>query len=165
MEKLPIRPAMLLAGMAVAGLGIGAILWIQRGAHIELKGSVLKARTIGLEPQSSIAVLDFRFTNPSDYPFVVRGVEVLVDDGKQQVAGESVAEVDARRLFEYYPALGQKYNDSLIARVKIPPRTTMDRMICVRFPVPEGQLTARKRFIIKVEDVDGPVAEILEQAK
>jgi hypothetical protein len=151
-------------GLVVILIAVAAILYIQRGAHIELKGAVLKVRTLAMDENSSVAVVDFRFANPSDYPFVVRSVDVSVTgaDG-QNYESMPVSEVDAKRLFQYYPILGQKFNDSLLPRDKIPPRHSEDRMIVARFEVPVARLDARKNLKIRIEDVDGPVSELAEK--
>jgi hypothetical protein len=77
--------------------------------------------------------------------------------------GLPISEVDAKRLFQYYPLLGQKFNDSLLTRDKIPARQAEDRMIAVRFDMPVDKLETRKRFRIRIEDVDGPVSELVEK--
>jgi hypothetical protein len=151
-------------GILVVLFGIGVVLFVSRGAHIELKGSILKVRTQALDEANSVAVVDFRFANPSDYPFVVRSVTVsLKDAAGKAYEGAEVSDVDAKRLFQYYPLLGQKFNDSLLMRDKIKPRHTEDRMIAVRFEVPVQQLDARKQLSVRIEDVDGPVSELLEK--
>jgi len=150
-------------GLAVILVAIGAVLYMQRGAHIELKGSVLKVRTLALDENASLAVVDFRFANPADYPFVVRACTVLFEDAAgKSVEGFSVPEIDIRRIFEYYPVLGKKYLDTLVMKDKIPGHQSQDRMIAARFDVPLAQLEARKRLLVRVEDVDGPVSEIAE---
>jgi len=161
--KFPANPVALVAGLLVVVCAVGGVLFMQRGAHVELKGAILKVRTQAMDESSSVAVVDFRFANPSNYPFVVRQVDVSIEDkdGKT-LEGAGVSELDARRLFQYYPALGQKYNDSLLIRDKIPGRQTMDRMIVARFEVPEAALQSRKKLIVRVVDVDGPVAELQE---
>jgi hypothetical protein len=148
-------------GLAVIIAAIGGVLFMQRGAHIELKGAILKVRTLALDDNSSIMVVDFRFANPADYPFVIKSVTLQAD----QVEGFSVPEIDARRIFEYYPLLGKKFNDTLVAHEKIPARESQDRMIAARFEVPESKLTARKRLVLRIEDVDGPVSELVEGNK
>jgi hypothetical protein len=148
--------------VAVAAL-VAAILYIQRGAHLELKGSIQKVRTLATDDASAVVVIDFRFVNPSDYRFVVRKVEVSMEDQQGRVLEGAVAsEVDAKRLFDSYPVLGQKYNETLLMRTKVGPRESMDRMVAVRFEIPEKLLQARKQLRIRVEDVDGAVSEILE---
>ncbi len=152
------------AGLAVVVVAIGAVLFMQRGAHIELKGSILKVRTAAMDDSSSVAVVDFRFANPASYPFVVRSVDVSIIGADGNVyQGKPVSEVDAQRLFQFYKLLGQKYNDSLLMRDKIGARRTEDRMIAARFEIPERLLSARKNLKIRIEDVDGPVSELAER--
>ncbi len=150
-------------GIVAVIVGILAIFYVQRGAHVELKGSVQKVRTLALDENSSAALIDFRVLNPSDYPFIVRKADVsMIEPGGNALEGLVIAEVDARRLFEYFPVLGQKYNDSLVIRTKVGPRQTIDRMLAVRFEVPESKLQARQRLVIRIEEIDGPVSEIVE---
>lgn len=152
------------AGVLIVGVFVAAVVYLQWGAHVELKGSILKVRTAAADENSSIAVLDFRFVNPSDYPFIVRRVDVYLEDVSGRVHEGSVAsEADAKRLFEALPLLGQKYNESLLIRTRVSPRQSMDRMIAARFEVPEAQLASRKRLWVRVEDVDGAVSEIAEE--
>src|SRR5437763_11570389 len=142
-------------GLVIIVVAIAGVFYMQRGAHVELKGSVLKVRTASLDENSSLAVIDFRFVNPADVPFVVRTVDVTMEgkDGSTS-QGLPISEVDAKRLFQYYPLLGQKFNDSLLMRDKIPARQAEDRMIAVRFDMPVDKLEMRKRFRIRIEDVD-----------
>jgi len=150
--------------MVVVLIAVAGILYLQRGAHVELKGAILKVRTMGMEDNSSLAVVDFRFANSSDYPFVVRSVDVTATgaDGANYTS-TPVSEVDAKRIFEYYPILGQKFNPSLLPRDRIPGRKTEDRMIVARFEIPLTKLDARTNLKIRIEDVDGPVSELVEK--
>ena len=161
--RVPVSPIALGVGLGVVACGVAGMFYMQRGAHIELKGAILKVRTQAMDENSSVAVVDFRFVNPSNYPFVVRQVDVSIEDkdGKP-LEGSQVSELDARRLFEYFPQLGQKYNDSLLMRNKIPPRESMDRMIAARFEVPESALQSRKKLSVRIVDLDGPTAELQE---
>jgi hypothetical protein len=152
------------AGLVVILIAVAVMLYIQRGSHIELKGAILKVRTLALDENNSAAVVDFRFANTSNFPFVVRSVDLTVTDAKGEIHdGATVSEVDAKRLFEYYPVLGQKFNDSLLTRDKIAQRTSQDRMIVSSFKMPVQQLEARKNLKIRIEDVDGPVSELSEK--
>jgi hypothetical protein len=164
--KIPVSPAALGGGLFVVVCAVAGILWMQRGAHIDLKGAILKVRTQAMDENSSVAIVDFRFANPSNYPFVVRQVDgIIADKDGKELEGSPVSELDARRLFEYFPVLGQKYNDSLLMRDKIPGRASMDRMIAFRFEAPESALESRKKLTIRIVDVDGPVAELQEQKR
>ena len=153
-------------GLVVIAIAVAGVFWLQRGSHLELKGSILKVRTAPMDENSSVAVIDFRFANTSDVPFVVRTVDVTMEDKEGKTyQGEAVSEVDAKRLFQFYPLLGQKYNDSLLMRDRIPPRAAQDRMIAIRLQMPVARMDARKAFTIRIEDVDGPVSELVENAK
>jgi hypothetical protein len=164
--KIPVSPAAAVGGLIAAACLVAGVLYVQRGAHMDLQGKVLKVRTLATDETSSIAAIDFRFLNTANYPFVVREVAVtIVDKNGATVESSPVSEVDARRLFEYYPALGQKYNDSLVLRDKIPGGAKMDRMIVARFEVPEATLTSRKNLTVRIVDVDGPEAVIQEIPK
>lgn len=167
-DRATIRSKQFLLVFAIALVivlaAVGGIMYLQRGAHVELKGSILKVRTMGMDDNSSLAVVDFRFANPSDYPFVVRTVDVTATGpGGAAYTSTPVPEVDAKRIFEYYPILGQKYNASLITRDKIPGRKTEDRMIVARFEIPVAKLDARTNLKVRIEDVDGPVSELVEK--
>ena len=162
--KIPVNPVALVGGLLVVAAGIGGVFYMQRGAHVELKGGVLKVRTQAMDEKSSVAVIDFRFVNPSNYPFMVKEVTVsIVDKDGKTLEGQPVSELDARRLFQYYPQLGQKYNDSLMMRDKIMGRQSMDRMIATRFEETEATIESRRKLTVRIVDVDGPVAELQEK--
>ena len=151
-------------GLACVGLVIAGVLFMQRGARVGLTGSVLKVRTAPLDENSSVVVLDFRFTNPSKVLFVVRSVTVVMEekDGKQY-DGQTVAEMDAKRLFDGIPLLGPKFTDTLVERDRVPSHASQDRMVAARFNAPDSRLEARKRFLLRIEEVDGLVSEISER--
>ena len=137
---------------------------MQRGAYVDLPGKVLKVRTAPLDEASAVAVIDFRVTNPADYPFVVRTVTVAMEDSAGgESPGVTVSEVDARQVFQAIPLLGQKFNDTLMMRDSIPPHSSWDRMVAARFEVPEARLEARKRLVVRVEEVDGKIFDLSEK--
>lgn len=155
-----------LIGLAAAGLLAGVFLFSARGGKVELKGSILKVRSHASDEANSIAIVDFRFVNPSDNPFMVRTVTVSVEDKQgNSTEGVTVSEMDAKRLFDYYKELGPKYNDSLMTRARINPKQTLDRMIAASFPITQDKLEQRKRIKLVVEEIDGPVSEIVENSK
>ena len=150
-------------GLVFVVIVVAWVLYMQRGAHIEPTGKILKVRTLSMDDTSSVAVIDFRVSNASDYRVIVKEVTVTLEEpnGKTE-AGDSVAEMDAQRLFQYYPILGQKYNDTLKMHDRIEKHETIDRMIAVRFEIPQAQLDARKALKLRVQDVDGPSGELIE---
>jgi len=153
-----------LIGIAIIAVGVAALLFMNRGSRVGLDGRVLKVRTAPLDENNSVAILDFRFHNPSHVPFWVRGVTVLMEDKDgTQYQGATVSEVDAKRLFTAIPLLGQKYNDTLLMRDQVAPGVSEDRMVAATFNAPEARIDGRKRFLIRIEDVDGPITEISEK--
>ena len=148
------------AALVVAAAIAGVWYW-SRGAHLELRGSILKVRTAPLDENNSVAVVDFRFTNLADYEYNVLNVKVIVEEKSgAKTEGVTVSEVDARHLFEVLPLLGQKYNDSLVVRNRVAPHATEDRMIAASFPIPESRLDMRQGLTVRVEEVEGNTSEI-----
>jgi hypothetical protein len=151
-------------GLAIIALAVGGIFFMQRGSRIELPGKILKVRTAPLDDDSSIAVIDFRVANPSDVRFEVRTVTVeMEDDQGKSYLGQSVSEVDSKRLFEALPILGLKFNPTLLMRDRIGSHGSADRMIAARFQTPMALLDTRKRFVVRIEEIDGKSFEYAER--
>ena len=68
--KIPVSPAALGGGLVAVVCMVGFVFYVQRGAHIELTGKVLKVRTAPLDENASIAAVDFRVSDPADYGFI-----------------------------------------------------------------------------------------------
>src|SRR5580704_17264016 len=121
-------------GILCVAIAVAMIFHMQRGAHIEVTGKILKVRTAPLEDNAAVLVADFRITNPADYAFLVNKVTLIVVDARgKQIERATISEIDARRIFEAIPLLGPIYNPSLILRVQIAPHTTVDRITSARF--------------------------------
>jgi len=151
-------------GIGIIAIVVVGILYMQRGARIGLAGSMLKVRTAPLDENSTIAVIDFRFANPGNVPLWVRTVSLVMEDKDgSQYEGKVISEGDAKRLFEALPLLGEKFNETLILRDKIPGHTSLDRMVAARFEAPEARINSRKRFIVRIEEVDGNISELSEK--
>ncbi len=143
---------------------VAVVLFVQRGAHLDLPGQFLKVRTAPLSDDASLVAIDFRVRNVSDYPAVVRNVVVYAEDKNgARLAGKTIADPDVKRLFDQLPILGQKFNKSLILEDSIPGKATWDRMIAATFDVPEAKLGDRKRFVVAIEEIDGKIFEIVEK--
>jgi hypothetical protein len=151
-------------GLICIAIAVGAIFYVQRGAHIDAHGRFIKVRTAPIDDNDSFVVIDFRIENPSDYGFKVRTVTVLLDDNSgNRTEGQTASDSSAKQAIEGIPALGEKYNDSLIMNNVVPPKTSWDRMIAASFHLPEANLQARKRFVVRIEEVDGKISEISEK--
>jgi hypothetical protein len=161
-------------GLAVIAILIGGIFYMQRGDKIDLPGKILKVRTAVLDNgegdrgekhnPSSVAVIDFRVTNPSDVIFEVRTVTVRMTgaDGKV-VDGQITSDSDAAAMMTALPVLGEKYNKTLMVKERIGAHASVDRMAAVRFEVPAAELDARKNLTIRIEEVDGKTFEYSER--
>jgi hypothetical protein len=158
--------AFLLIGLAIAGAGVAFLFVSTKGAHLDLKGEILKVRVLQLNPMASIVVLDFRVSNPSDVRFVVRTVAMTLDPASgEPVEGSAISKPDVESVFQTQKLLGPKYNDVLSIRDQVPPRQTIDRMTGARFELAESAINARKRIRLRIEDVDGTVVELTENGK
>ncbi len=137
-----------------------------KGAHLDLKGEILKVRVLALSPDASLVVVDFRIANPTDVPFVVRTAELQLDHySGAPVDGRTISKPDTENVFKYEKLLGPKYNDVLGIKDKIPPHQTMDRMIGARFELPESAIDVRKDIRLHIEDLDGTAVDVVEKKK
>jgi hypothetical protein len=153
-------------GLAVVAAGIGITLVGSKGSHLELNGEVLKVRTFQMNPNATIVIVDFRAANPSDVQFVVKNVEVqLLPAAGDPVIGTSISKPDIENVFKYEKLLGPKYNDVLSIRDKIDPHQKIDRMVGARFELSEPAVDARKSIRLRIQDMDGAIAELTETRK
>ncbi|MBS1859193.1 MAG: hypothetical protein JST11_27715 [Acidobacteria bacterium] len=151
-------------GIVAIALAVAGILYMQRGSAIDMDARILKVRTAPLDESSSIAVLDFRLSNPSNLLLEVRQVEVdLVDAKGNRDTGDAISDGETKRVFDAIPLLGPKYLESLSMRQRISAHTTTDYMIAARFAVPVAQLEKRARFILRIDEVDGKSFEFAER--
>jgi hypothetical protein len=155
----------LIAVLIVGSLIGGGLFWTRHN-RLELNGNVLKVRSYSIDQDYTVAVIDFRVTNPSTSQFVVKDIDVSLDtnDGKT-LDGPIFSEIDARRLFDYYKVLGTKFNPTLLTKDKINSGETVDRMLAVRFTSSDAAIQDRKAIHIVVHDVDGVQTEIVERRK
>ena len=153
-----------LIGLAVVAVIIAAILATTRKNRVELTGEVIKVRSHQVDPEHTLALIDFRVHNPSTQQFMVRDIEVFVDepDGKSTL-GELFSEPDLTTAIAYYKTLGQRYNPGLKRRDKLNSGATTDRSIGVSVPMTDERLQARKSVRLRIHDADGPVVEIAEK--
>lgn len=157
------RPLVILAGLAVVGLLMAGAFYIQWDAHMLLEGRIMKVRTLNAVEQATIVLLDCRLVNTAGSTYIVGETKVELEDAKgNKTEGAHIAEMDADRLFEGYPALGERLNPNLKARDKMPARSTADRLISVHFPLRAAEVAARKRLIVTVRELDGLESQLIE---
>jgi hypothetical protein len=150
-------------GLAVVGVGIFGVLYMNRGSHLELKGEILKVRTLA-DGDGTIVFADFRVTNAAAIPFVVSSVKMTMETPEDEVATAVIfSKSDVDNVTKYLKVLGPKYNDVLSIKDKLPPVQTVDRMAAGRFPFPARFLQQRKTLRLRIEEVDGAASEITEK--
>jgi hypothetical protein len=147
-------------GVVAVAFAVGLIVTGNKGAHLQLQGKILKVRTGALGEGNSIAVMDFRVENPSDKPFVVRVVDIALEQRNgEMLDGVTVSKADLKQLFQYNRFLGDQYNDGLGLQDTIAPHTMVDRMVAARFEVSNDDLEKAKAVHLSIQDVDGPLWE------
>jgi hypothetical protein len=151
-------------GLAVVAAVVSGILATTRKNRVELTGEILKVRSHQVDAEHTLTLIDFRVHNPSTQQFVVREIEVHVQDAEGKTAtGELFSEADLNTAVSYYKTLGQRYNPGLKRRDKLNSGTTSDRSVGVSLPLTDERLQGRKSLRLVVHDVDGPTVEIVEK--
>ncbi len=147
-------------GLLVIAAVVWGVLYSKQGAHLAPQASVLKVRTMKVEDLRSLAVIDFRLMNNADYAMTIRRVDMSIEtkDGKL-IEGSAVSAEDAKKVFTYYPLLGERFNDPLMVRDKVPPHQTVDRMMAFQIELPFAEVETRKKVTMRIEDATGPVVE------
>jgi hypothetical protein len=144
---------------------IAALVWTgfieTKGNHLEPTGHIGKVRDVKVDDNEVIAILDFNVQNNSDVAMVVRNIdaEMTAADGTA-VSGYILAAGDIDKVFASYPVLGEKFNQPMKARDGVNAHERVDRMVGVRFDVPEDAFAKRRDVLLRIEDVTGPVVEV-----
>ena len=143
-------------GVVVVAIALGVILYGTKGSHLEMKVEIVKIRTGVIDEHNVAAVLDIRLENLSDVPFVVREVTVTAEQPNgEKVEGNIISKSDFKQLLEYNKFLGKQFNEGLAVKDKIPPHQKVDRMIAVRFEIPQADLEKAKQIRLWIQDMDG----------
>jgi hypothetical protein len=154
----------LAVGLVVVAVVVSAIWSGTKSNHLELTGKIIKVRSIALDGKSSLVVVDFRVTNPSGVPLVIREVSLSMERYKEDpLPGVEVSRADVDTMFQAQPLIGVKYNEVLAPPETIPPGKTIDRMAEASFEAPETAVEVRKGMVLHVEDVDGAGFDIAEK--
>jgi hypothetical protein len=153
-----------LVGLGVVGAAIFGAFYSNRGSHPNLKGSILKVRSLA-DGDGAIVFADFRVTNTAAIPFVVASVQMTMETSDDEVAkAVPLSKSDVEKIAKAYKLLGPKYNDVLSVKDQIPPIEVTDRMAAGRFNFPPKFLDGRKTLRLTIEEADGVVSEIVEKS-
>jgi hypothetical protein len=140
-------------GVLFVAAVLGWVFYQQRGARLELTGSILKARTAAMDDTSTVIVLDFRVRNSSGYPLTLRSMTLEMDAADGSVAqGTPIAGADIPRMFQFYKFLGEPFNPVLRERDTMPAQQTIDRMTAFQLAVPLADVEHRTNLRLRLED-------------
>jgi hypothetical protein len=154
--------ALAIGGIAVA-VAVGAVMFLNRGSHMDLPGSIVRIRTVSTGDNDALALIDLRISNPSNYKFVVRNVTVVLEKKSgERFPQEIVARSDAQRLFDAMPDSGP-YHTPLYTNVTLTPGASGVYTLAAQFNAPERILQDRKQFLVQVDEIDGKSFEFSEK--
>jgi hypothetical protein len=148
-------------GLAAVAVVVAGVMYMQRGAHMELTGA-MTVRVHGTDENTALALIDLHIANPADYGFEVGNVTVTLETKSGEFPTTIISRVDAQRLAEAMPELGP-FHPTLYTRYVIPARTTGDYTLLAQYSAPERILNDRKRFVVRVKEINGKTAEFSEK--
>src|ERR1051326_8428208 len=147
-------------GVLIVGIALAVILYGNKGSHLELKGEIIKIRMGAIDEHNTAAVLDVRIENISDVPFVVGDVKITAEQPNgDKSEGMIISKSDFKQLLDYNKFLGKQFNEGLAMKDKIAPHQTVDRMVAVRFALPQHDVEKSKQIRLWIRDMDGPEFE------
>lgn len=159
------KPFAVAFGVAIVVIGIA--IWLgfaeTKGNHLAPVGKIGKVRVQPLDENSAMMVIDFNLRNDSDRPMIVRRIEATVQlPNGDSVTGEPFAAADVQKVFRTYPLLGEQYNPPLKDQDEVPPHGSIDRMVGINLSAPPAQVQNWKQVTLRVEDVTGAAAELIQ---
>lgn len=158
MERLKV---ILVGGLLGATLVAGAILFYNRGAKPTIEGVITDVRTLGMERNASVAIVNFDARNTSDNLLIIHDRFLEIVDAKDnRLIGTTVSGVDLKGLFEYFPILGGMKDEPLLRRIEVEPGEEIRGLLAARFEIPKHDLDLRKQIIMRVVDGRGRSSEI-----
>ena len=148
-------------GIVVVAVAVGVILFMQRGAHMELNGAMSVA-VHATDENTSLAVFTLNITNPADYGFEVSNITVTLETSKGEFPTTTIGKADAERLAAAMPEFGP-FHQTLYTKYEIPPHSTGTYTVLAQYSAPEKILNDRKRFVLRIQEINGKVAEFDER--
>jgi len=149
-------------GLIAVAVAVGAIVFFNRGSHMDLPGQMARIRTVSTGDNDALALIDLRIANPSNYPFVVRNVTVTLEKKSgEQFPREIISRADTQRMFDALPDSGP-YHPPLYTNAVVAPGATAVYTLAAQFSAPERMLQERKRFVVQIDEIDGKSFEFSE---
>ena len=154
-----------LFGLLGAAVLAGIFYFYNRGATPRLSGEITEVRTLAMERNASVALVNFRAENVSDRDVVVadREVEVVLPDGARYV-GLLISSPDLKGLFDFFPILGGMKDEPLLPRREVPPGETIRGLVGARFDIPKHLLDGRERITLWIADGRGRGSELTQSS-
>jgi hypothetical protein len=151
----------IVSGLIGALLIAGAILLFNRDTAPRLDGKITQVRTLGMDQNSSVAIVNFDAVNGSNNLLIVARRDLLVvDKNGAERAGSTISVSDLKYLFQLYPALGGMGFEPLIDRVRVEPEQPLRGILAARFDLPKHELDHRQAILFRIEDVDGKQSDL-----
>jgi hypothetical protein len=151
----------IVSGLIGALLIAGAILLFNRDTAPRLDGKITQVRTLGMDQNSSVAIVNFDAVNGSNNLLIVARRDLLVvDKTGAERAGSTISVSDLKYLFQLYPALGGMGFEPLIDRVRVEPEQPLRGILAARFDLPKHELDQRQAILFRIEDVDGKQSDL-----
>ena len=140
----------LLGALVVAG----AIIYYNWDATPRLEGDVTQVRTLGMDAESSVAILNFVATNTSNYEISVSSREMEIVDAEGNLRqGKILSVFDVQQLFKYFPALGGMGDEPLTDNRRLAPGELVRGLSAARFEIPKHELDERQEIILRTLDI------------
>lgn len=143
-------------GLLGATVVAGGIIVYNSGATPALSGEITAVRTLGMDKANSVAIVNIRAVNSSNYDVSVGRREMEVVDAQgNRLMGKIISVFDIRQLFRYYPALGGMKDEPMVDRQEIPPGESVRALVAARFAIPKHELDMRRELIFHTVDFRG----------
>ncbi len=150
-------------GLAVVAVAVGVILFMQRGAHVDLTGP-MTVHTVETDPNTSLAVIEMHVDNPADYAFEVANITVTLETAKGEFPTTTIGKVDAKRLADAMPDAGP-FHPTLYTKAVLPAHSAGDYTLLAQYSAPKKILDDRKQFKVSIQEINGKTAEFSEKVK
>jgi len=142
--------------LVLLAVGIVAIAynWATSGEQARLEGRITEVRTLAVEENASVLLVNFEVENITNLPFVAheRWLEVIDAQG-DQFQGRTVNGVDVNDLFRYFAAeLGGMKDEPFVAQTRIEAGEKHRGLLAARFEMSKEALDSRRAIILRIFD-------------
>ena len=116
---------------------------------------------MGMDANSSVAIVNFEATNTSNYDIAINYREIeIVDEAGDIRQGRILSVFDVEQLFKYYPALGGMKDEPLLDERYIAPGEFFRGLTAARFEIPKHKLDVRQELVFRTVDTKSRKTEI-----